>query len=145
MNSSTPHHTKTSLKKIKKDELVEMFLTSQADLLNFKMENEELKEELKEVIRVSDISLGIIKEENEVNKKNMFRFMEENEVLKREGYDLRKAHILVLEELKEQLRHNLSIFTEGGGVCEVRGRKWFVKDMEDLSAELPAELLNQIL
>ena len=38
-------YTKTALKKIKKDELIQMFLDQQAKLNNYEIENEDLKEE----------------------------------------------------------------------------------------------------
>ena len=143
MDSST-YHTKTSLKKVKKDELVEMLLTSQAKSINDKMENdvlkerfdrlsehkiatemeivekgtkdcveriEELTEEIEECqacLTASDTALGIIKEENEVNKKNMFRFMEENEKLRKEYFELKvKGMTEILKEMPKSVVEKL--------------------------------------
>ena len=98
----TTLYNKTALKKIKKDDLVLMYLDLQARDYNARMDErkltnitpflEEENKDLKEELGAKNIALDIIKQENEVNKKNMFRFMKEIKELKREIEELQEEN-----------------------------------------------------
>jgi len=81
-------YTKTALKKVKKDELIQMFLEQQAQMNDMKMDEEKLKAELDDV-----------KEENEGMKLAILEYWEK-------GWETGDEYKKENEKLKEQINQN---------------------------------------
>lgn len=108
----TTLYNKTALKKIKKNDLITMFLDLQASDYNARMDDrkltnitpflEEENKGLREELRGAEIAIDIIKQENECNKKNMRKFMRERKELKEENEELHKSAIAESFAIEEQ-------------------------------------------
>jgi hypothetical protein len=152
----TNHHQEVS--RCPHHELASRLVTAEMEIQGLKDEIEELKEEvqerttyavlpaegqfmeenekLKEELSATNTALEMLKDENEVNKKNMLKFMEENKKLK-EAYEEQHKYSCELGDYIDRLKCLETVSEDEEEESEEM--KKLLKENEDLKKKILAQ------